>query len=315
MSVYRAAESSERETDAELLAAALVDPEAFGRFYDRYEAAVAGYFMRRTGVPEVAADLTAEVFADALAAAARYRPDGPTAAMWLFAIARNKLSNSMRRGRVEARARRRAGVERVELHEDGLARLAAAEGDRWVVEMLDGLPVEQREAIRARVLNERDYQDIAGELRASELVVRKRVSRGLAKLRQRLRSRHDPARALQLVSLDRARGPSERSGVPHPGHRAWVRRRHGSQLLADTLHTGGHRPRRTRTVDHAGSPRAVDQRSAGRRLRDAQQPGLGRDHRRGAPTTASYKRYPGSCVTVTRRSRSCSQTARDASFP
>ena len=69
------------QTDAELLAATGSDPEAFGRFYDRYEAAVVGYFLRRTAAPDVAADLTAEVFADALAAAARYRPEGPTAAV------------------------------------------------------------------------------------------------------------------------------------------------------------------------------------------------------------------------------------------
>lgn len=159
--VYSAVESSDHESDAELLASARSDPEAFGQFYDRYEAAVAGYFMRRTAAPEVAADLTAEVFAAALAAAARYRPDRPTAAVWLFTIARNTLATSARRGQVEALARRRVGVAPIELEEDSLARLAAAEGDRWVLEMLDALPTDQRDAIRARVLDERDYPEIA----------------------------------------------------------------------------------------------------------------------------------------------------------
>lgn len=179
-------DSTGAPTDADLLAAAGSDPEAFGRFYDRYEAAVVGYFLRRTVAPEVAADLTAEVFADALAAAARYRPEAPTAAVWLFTIARNTLSNSVRRGRVEAGARRRAGMAPIELEEDSLARLTAADGDRWVSEMLDRLPTGQREAIKARVLEERDYEDIARELRTSELVIRKRVSRGLAKLRHEM---------------------------------------------------------------------------------------------------------------------------------
>lgn len=179
-------ESSDRESDAALLAAARSDPEAFGRFYDRYEAAVVGYFMRRTAAPEIAADLTAEVFAQAMAAAGRYRPQGATAAVWLFAIARNTLASSFRRGRVEARGRRRIGMAAIELEQDSLERLTTAEGERWVREMLDGLPPEQREAIRARVLDERGYADIARELRTSELVVRKRVSRGLAKLRERM---------------------------------------------------------------------------------------------------------------------------------
>jgi RNA polymerase sigma factor (sigma-70 family) len=179
-------ESSRGETDAELLAAASSDPEAFGRFYDRYEAAVAGYFMRRTAFSEIAADLTAEVFASALAGAPRYRPKTPTAAGWLFAIAHNTLAQSRRRGQVEARARRRIGVGRIELDDGSLARLVADDGERWVIEMLNELPAAERDAVRARVLDERDYGDIARELRTSELVVRKRVSRGLGRLRKEM---------------------------------------------------------------------------------------------------------------------------------
>ncbi len=51
---------------------------------------------------------------------------------------------------------------------------------------LERLPDDQREAVRARVLDERSYPDIAGELDTSELVVRKRVSRGLSNLRAEL---------------------------------------------------------------------------------------------------------------------------------
>ena len=184
--VYSGVESADRKSDSELLAAARSDPDAFGCFYDRYESAIVGYFMRRTRAPEVAADLTAEVFAHALAGAGRYRPEAPTAAVWLFAIARNTLASSLRRGQVEARGRRRIGVAAIELQDESLERLTVAEGERWVLDMLESLPAEQREAIRARVLDERGYADIARELRTSELVVRKRVSRGLANLRERM---------------------------------------------------------------------------------------------------------------------------------
>jgi RNA polymerase sigma-70 factor (ECF subfamily) len=179
----------EPETDAELLRASSSEPEAFGRFYDRYETAIASYFLRRVGEPEVAADLTAEVFASALAAAPRYRPREPTAASWLFAIARNTLVSSLRRGRVEAKARRRVGFRPVELADESLRRLAAADGDRWVIEMLEHLPPAQQQAIRARVLEEREYGEIARALRTSELVVRQRVSRGLTTLRKQMEGR------------------------------------------------------------------------------------------------------------------------------
>lgn len=178
-------------SDGELLAASRLHPDAFAAFYDRYESAVVGYFARRTGDPEVAADLTAEVFAAALGAAHRYRPESPSAAGWLFAIAHNKLLNSLRRGRVEANARRRLGIrEPIELGAEELERVdSAASADGWVVELLERLPPLQRDAVRARILDERSYPDIAGELQTSELVVRKRVSRGLSKLRAELEER------------------------------------------------------------------------------------------------------------------------------
>ena len=50
------------------------------------------------------------------------------------------------------------------------------------------LPPDQLEALRLRVIDERDYDEIARELRCSEAVVRKRVSRGLATLRARVES-------------------------------------------------------------------------------------------------------------------------------
>ena len=70
----------------------------------------------------------------------------------------------------------------IELSEESLARVACG-GEGWVAELLERLPVDQRDAIRARVLEERPYGDIARELQTSQLVIRKRVSRGLAALR------------------------------------------------------------------------------------------------------------------------------------
>ena len=178
-------------TDAELLAATGSDPEAFGEFYDRFETAVVGYLLRRTGDVELAIDLAGEVFATALQSAGRYRPeakDGQSAAPWLFTIAQNKLTDARRRGQVENRARRRLGLrEAVEYDDEALDRIESTVSQTgWVTTLLERLPDDQREAVRARILDERPYGEIAGELQTSELVVRKRVSRGLAALRKSL---------------------------------------------------------------------------------------------------------------------------------
>jgi RNA polymerase sigma factor (sigma-70 family) len=180
-----------RATDAELLAATGSDPEAFGEFYDRFETAVVGYLRRRTGDVELAVDLAGEVFATALQSAGRYRPqaeDGQSAAPWLFTIAQNKLTDARRRGQVESRARRRLGLrEAVEYDDEALDRIESTVSQTgWVTQLLDRLPEDQREAVRARILDDRPYGEIAGELQTSELVVRKRVSRGLAALRKSL---------------------------------------------------------------------------------------------------------------------------------
>jgi len=177
-------------TDAHLLAAAANDSEAFAAFYDRYEAAVVGYLMRHTRDPELTADLTAEVFAAALGAAGRYRPRGETAAPWLLTIAHHTLASSVRKGCVEESARRRVGIlEAVELRDESLQRVERVVGDSWVDELLARLPSEQRDAVRARVLEERSYEEIAAQLETSSLVIRKRVSRGLARLREQLEER------------------------------------------------------------------------------------------------------------------------------
>jgi RNA polymerase sigma-70 factor (ECF subfamily) len=177
------------ETDETLLASAARDRAAFGEFYERHERAVLGFFGAVSRRPELAEDLTAETFAAALDGVAAFDPERGTPRMWLFGIARNLLAASARRGRVESAARQRIGldplvlrVHHVELIED----LVAAEGEAIVGAWLAELPAEQAEALQARVLDEREYAEIAGDLRCSEAVVRKRVSRGLGRLRRRL---------------------------------------------------------------------------------------------------------------------------------
>jgi RNA polymerase sigma factor (sigma-70 family) len=177
--------------DAELLAASHGDVEAFATFYRRYAEVVIRYFAVRVRDPELAADLMAETFAAALLGARRYRPKKSGSALaWLFAIAHNKLIDSARRGRAAAVARERLAIQRPALEDEDLRRvreLADLERERpQLLELIEQLPVEQREALLARVIDERSYPEIADELRCSNAVVRKRVSRALATLRDRL---------------------------------------------------------------------------------------------------------------------------------
>jgi RNA polymerase sigma factor (sigma-70 family) len=170
-----------------LLAAARSSPEAFADFYEHFERTMLRFFMHATSRPELAADLTAETFARALESVASYDPSRGRAHQWLFGIARNVLAESYRRGRVDDTARTRLGLPTLVLDDHSaqtIARLSAGHDEVGLA--LAGLPVEQRQAINARVLEERDYGEIASELNCSEALVRQRVSRGLRALRTRL---------------------------------------------------------------------------------------------------------------------------------
>jgi RNA polymerase sigma-70 factor (ECF subfamily) len=160
------------------------DDEAFATFYRAHLDAMLAFFRRRVPDGELTFDLTAETFAAVVVGARSYAGEGPAAA-WLYGIARNKLRESLRRGRVEDAARRRLGLEAVVLDDRDLARVEdrASAGDGALARELAGLPDPVRRALLARVVEERPYDEIASELHCSEQVVRQRVHRALTRLR------------------------------------------------------------------------------------------------------------------------------------
>jgi len=171
---------STSRTDEELLSAP--DARSFEEFYLRNVDMLLSYFARRTGDADLAADLASETFAAALAGRRRYKPRKGAAAAWLFGIASRKLADAQRKGYAERRMCRRLGMERIDLTDADIAHIESL-GESA---LLEDLPVDQAIAVRAHVIDERPYGEIAGELHTSEAVVRKRVSRGLATARRRI---------------------------------------------------------------------------------------------------------------------------------
>jgi RNA polymerase sigma factor (sigma-70 family) len=155
--------------------------------YARHHDELLLFLVRRTADAEVALDLWAETFAQAVAGQSRFRGSTDAeAAAWLYSIARHQLAFYVRRGKAERRALERLGLERPPADEELLAEIEQrAQLDVLRSELsvaLATLSDPVREAVRLRVVEERAYPDIARSLRITEQAARARVSRGLATL-------------------------------------------------------------------------------------------------------------------------------------
>jgi RNA polymerase sigma-70 factor (ECF subfamily) len=178
-------QDKKHRSDTELLVAARTCPEPFAVFYERHFASVLAFFRRRVPGPEEAFDLAAETFAAALASLPRFKPGPEPPQAWLFAIARHKLSEARRSGRIQDEARQALSMQPIQLDDEAIEILETT-AQTPAVELLETLAPEQRDAVKAHHLDERDYAEIAAEVRCSESVIRKRVSRGLAALHAQL---------------------------------------------------------------------------------------------------------------------------------
>src|SRR5207244_12341465 len=108
----------DQRSDAALLLASRDDPAAFVELYRRHAEDLLRYFARRTLDPEVAAELTAETFAEAFASRARYSyVTGVNGVAWLYWIARHQLGRFFRSGRIDATARKRSDCRSVISHQ------------------------------------------------------------------------------------------------------------------------------------------------------------------------------------------------------
>jgi len=177
--------------DRELLRRARSDPEAFGQFYRRHVDWVLAFLARRVDDREAVADLAAESFAQALIGLPRFDPERGSPNAWLFGIVSHQLHAYWRRGAVRTRAQQRLAMERLELGEADLDELERLAEEPMAVALLSELPDEQRDAVRGRILRQRSYRQLARETGLPEATLRKRVSRGLAALRLRLRGEAD----------------------------------------------------------------------------------------------------------------------------
>ena len=179
---------AEPPSDAQLLRDTDDPVETFAVLYRRHVDAVLRFCAARGADAETAADVTSETFLSALRTRSSYDPRYPDARLWLIAIASRKLIDGHRRTKGD-RHRRDAlmatAPRPTDRDRDAYEALFADE-DGAALDFLADLPQAQQDAIRLRVVEDREYAEIARDLGLSEPATRQHVSRGLARLRSQL---------------------------------------------------------------------------------------------------------------------------------
>jgi RNA polymerase sigma factor (sigma-70 family) len=168
--------------DADLLDIAKAD--GFVALYRRESPMLLTFCARQVLDAETALDLVAETFAQAFRGRTGFR--GTTeveARAWLLTIARRQIARFLRKGALDRRLVQRVGFAVPAMAPDEIAEVERRAGLPELRTALGAelakLTVEQREALRLRVVEERSYEEVAQSLGVTEATARARVSRGL----------------------------------------------------------------------------------------------------------------------------------------
>lgn len=167
------------------------ESDAFRALVGRYERIGYNFFLRLTGSPEDAEDLTQDLFVAIFRSAARYRADAPFKT-YFYRIASNVSASHLRKRKLRAAPSIDEMCERgfdvaTTRHEDDPAlSLDGREMRRRYEEALVDLPRDWRIALELRVTGELTYEEIAGAMGKSVSAVESILVRARERIAEKL---------------------------------------------------------------------------------------------------------------------------------
>ena len=170
----------EPEGERLLIEAAQTEPSRFAELYERNFGRIYAYFARRVATREVAEDLTAEVFHQALASLRSFKWQGAPFVAWLYGIASHLLA---------AHWQKKGGNPRPTEEEWDPQEVARIERQALLRKLVESLLPDQRMVIVRRFIEQRSIREIAQELGRSEGAVKQLQLRALENLRDKLGAR------------------------------------------------------------------------------------------------------------------------------
>ena len=175
------------DSDSAVVWASLDDPEQFGLLFERHHRVVWTYLARLAG-PDLADELTGEVFVTAFAQRDRFDPQRGRVRSWLYGIAGNKLRGRLRSEHRARRAFARAAVPTFSADNTTIVDDAAALADeaRQVTAAMTLLTQADRQLIMLRAWEQLSYAEMPEVLNTPVGTVRSRLSRARGRLRELL---------------------------------------------------------------------------------------------------------------------------------
>lgn len=175
------------------------DPDALQWFYTEHLPLVRRFVARRVSDPQLAADLTADVFLAAIDGASGYKPAKGSPSAWLIGIARNVVAGEHRR-----QTRHRGAVRRIEgrrlLDPDATERIAeridAEREARLLYEALAELSRRDRALVELVAVDGLSISEAAVVLGVTPGAARVRLHRSRARLQSHLPPRLEAALTL-----------------------------------------------------------------------------------------------------------------------
>jgi RNA polymerase sigma-70 factor (ECF subfamily) len=171
------------EEEAVLIRRAMNDPAEFRPLYNKYFKAIFRYIFKRVGEKELTADLTQQVFLNAISNLAKYQFRGAPFASWLYRIASNQCMDYFRKSK---------RVRHVVIEETALINLVdeltsdqtIEEWHQRLPQILELLTESELQLIELRFFEARPFKEIAEIVELTENNAKVRTYRVLDKMKK-----------------------------------------------------------------------------------------------------------------------------------
>jgi RNA polymerase sigma-70 factor (ECF subfamily) len=167
------------------------DEAAFLQFYRRYQAPVFRFALQMSGQPEIAEEVTQDVFMVVMGSAKKYDPKRGSITAYLYGVARNFVLRRLEQERCYLTALDDPESEYADIaadDHDALRDLTRNERIESLRKAVLALPPAYREVVVLCDLHELDYAEAAMALDCAIGTVRSRLHRARALLTEKMRA-------------------------------------------------------------------------------------------------------------------------------